>query len=78
MKLSKRIEILLRFYKAKTKYFEEEELNPAAPSAMVKDIYKEVMKKEIAMYKNKASEVETNMQILQQKILMEFSKTWHL
>ena len=72
MKLSDKIKILLRFYKARTKYFEEEELDPFAPSAMIEDIRKE-MEKEIKMYKKKIREVELRTLALEQEIIAALS-----
>lgn len=72
MKISKRIEILLRFFKARTKYFEEEELNPYAPSEVIEDMRKE-MEREMAIYKKKIREVDLRTLALEQQIIAELT-----
>lgn len=72
MKLSKRIKILLKFYKAKADYFKQEDLDPLGTSDMVEEVRKD-MEKEITMYKKKVHEVELRSLALEQKIIAELT-----
>ena len=72
MKISKRIKILLKFYKAKAKYFKQEDLDPSKSAEMVEEVRKD-LEKEMAMYKKKIREVEIRTLALEQKIIAELS-----